>query len=190
MAVKYLTPDYKKNATTESSKQRFSSIIEEWDTIYRDSRNFAHSLINGEKEDRHLNIVEYLEGLQHQFDEVGLLHITVTMSTDVKEHNINSFNKEEQRVIYHLIKESISNTIKHANAKNLDIHITIKHNTCYIKLRDDGHKKIKSKFTAQSNGIGQQSLTKIFNKIDGNISFTPKRHGYTVVAPFPIRPEE
>ncbi|WP_456867854.1 sensor histidine kinase [Galbibacter sp. BG1] len=184
LALKYLVSDYHDKAKIQKNKDKLNVIIEELDMLYQESRNFSHQLIHGKDENVSLNIVDYLDSLQSRFEEVGLLKIHLLLNDDTKDKLLNILNKDQQQVIFQLLKETISNTIKHANTQNLSIAIRFTDSTCAIVLENDG---IKNTIKKPSKGVGLMSLRQRFQKINGTIDFSLSANGFRTEASFPLQ---
>ncbi|MEL4306713.1 sensor histidine kinase [Joostella sp. CR20] len=186
LALKYLVTDYRDKATIQKNIDKLNVIIDEVDALYQESRSFSHQLIHGKDENISLNIVEYLDSLQSRFEEVGLLKIHLLLNNEAKEKLTSILSSEQQQTVFHLLKETISNTIKHADAKNLSIAIRFTDTTCALVLENDGVKSIAKK---SSKGVGLESLKQRFNKINGNIDFSLNASGFKTEASFPLQNE-
>ncbi|MCF8713289.1 hypothetical protein JM658_00465 [Joostella atrarenae] len=188
LALKYLVTDYTQKATSKKAADKLNIIIDELDALYQESRNYSHQLIHDNEDQKSLNIIEYTENLQARFTEVGLLDI----ETNIPENISDILNKKEQQAIYHLIKESITNTIKHADAKKVMIEISIKDKVCTVLITDNGQKKSKINHNIKmktKSGVGLESLQQLIKKLNGNIDFINESNGFKTIASFPLSPK-
>lgn len=178
VALDYLIKDYTEKATSENQKKAFEEINLEVNSIYKDSRKFSHSLTKQYDDENSFDLLKYLENLKTRFAEIGLLDIHYEID---KQKLDNLILPKVRTEIYYLIKESVSNTIKHAQASELNITIQFNENTCNVIISDNG---IGFK-ASQNNGIGLSSITKRIEKIGGSISYETKS-GTKIKAEIPI----
>ncbi|MFC6098284.1 ATP-binding protein [Flavobacterium qiangtangense] len=179
VALNYLIEDYKSKATNEHERNSFHEISLETNSIYTELRNFSHSLTKNENLHQNFNLIAYIENIQNRFSEIGLLNIIFDADTKNLETMLTSNIKSE---IYYLIKESVSNTLKHANATQLIIKISFEKTNCIIKISDDGE-GLKS---SQQDGVGLSSIKERIERIDGTVKFESSLHGTDITAHIPI----
>lgn len=86
--------------------------------------------------------------------------------------------------IYRIIQELIANTLKHAQAKKVEIQLTKMEDNLNIIIQDDG---IGFDTSKASEGIGIQNIKQRVSKAEGEIIFdSAKGVGTTVILEFPI----
>jgi signal transduction histidine kinase len=90
------------------------------------------------------------------------------------ESNIFSrrFDENVEVVLYRVICELITNTMKHASAKNVDINLTLQHKTIILSYSDDGvgfdvNEVISEEPPAQ--GMGYSNMFSRLNSINGKM---------------------
>ena len=73
-------------------------------------------------------------------------------------------------VLYRVICELINNTIKHAEAKNIDVSIKYDVKSVYVDYSDNGQGfEVDSLFKPQTKGIGFYNIYSRINSLKGNI---------------------
>ncbi|MFO7829891.1 MAG: PAS domain S-box protein [Bacteroidales bacterium] len=94
-------------------------------------------------------------------------------------------NKDLAINIFRIIQESLTNVLKHANAKKVDIMVSEKNRKIMLKIKDDG-KGIKPENMNKTNSfgiLGMQERTELFNgKID---IYSEKGNGTMIKVEFP-----
>lgn len=94
---------------------------------------------------------------------------------------LKDFNKDEEDIIYRIIQESITNSIRHGKADQIWIHIDREYNMLKIHLKDNGigcshiHK-----------GFGLHHMEERLDMLKGTLSYNGN-DGFTVEASIPIR---
>jgi signal transduction histidine kinase len=132
--------------------------------------NLAHTSL-------HLALQEFIDNLNNNYNNYGLqIHYT----NDTQLPNIES---EAKLHIYRMILEIITNTIKHAEAKNLEINIFLENNTVNICTSDDGKgMRHHEKESISGNGINNitqrvrlmKGQLKISNRVDSGLDIQIK----------------
>ncbi len=91
------------------------------------------------------------------------------------------FDEDEENTIYRVIQESITNSVRHGRAKNIQINITKKYSDIFILIRDDGIgcKEIK-------NGFGTRHIVERIKMLNGSVSFNGE-DGFITEVVIPIR---
>lgn len=85
--------------------------------------------------------------------------------------NDNDFELTPQiaLTLYRVCQEGITNTVKYANAKLIDLKISIKDNLLIMDLLDDGNGFLKDEVT---NGFGLQNMEQRVNQIAGTFAIS------------------
>ncbi|MBS9462637.1 histidine kinase [Flagellimonas sp. 389] len=91
--------------------------------------------------------------------------VEVTMSAHPKE-KINQMPEKLKVELYQVIQELFTNTLKHANANTIEVHINILENTVQLIFEDDG-----AGFDTNSvkKGIGLQNIESRLEKLDAEL---------------------
>lgn len=138
------------------------------------ARQISHDLTPPLIESCHLN--EILEGLIDQIET----HTTSFFQTGLIEM---SFDTSFKLNIVRIIQEFLNNTIKHAAAKNISLHIRTTPNLLAIKYKEDG-KGFKQK--EYSEGLGQRNMAMRIDLLNGKYKLKTnlgKGVQYTILIP-------
>lgn len=181
VALKFLVQDYKAKATNESEQSRFNDLEMEISYIYKETRNYSHELSRNADPTTYeisYDVLDYLKKLKDQFSKVGLLQIHTT----IDEKELNALSPLQKKHVYLLLKECITNTIKHTAAKNIWINFTFSEPLCTINYTDDGKgfKKIKE-------GIGIKGMKQRANELNGNFEIKSSKNGTSVIINFTLK---
>ena len=80
------------------------------------------------------------------------------------------FNEEIEVILYRVVCELINNTIKHANAKNIEMHLNNQDNTILLTYSDDGIGfNVSEAMHGNSMGTGYSNMMSRLRSIKGNI---------------------
>lgn len=85
-----------------------------------------------------------------------------------------------------MLREAISNTIKHANARNMDVAFLAQGSAVAIDVRDDG---IGFDANTQREGNGLLNMTSRLEREGGSLQFIPAANGSHMRGTLPLRQE-
>lgn len=110
----------------------------------------------------------------------SITHLVEKLSTYVDfeinfsaEENIPELNMSYKSSIYRIIQEFSHNTIKYAEANNLDITISSENKTIFVYIKDDG-KGFDFDLKKASDGMGLSSIISRLKTFDGSYYFDSK----------------
>src|SRR6056297_3002035 len=89
------------------------------------------------------------------------------------------FPLKTEIVYFRVIKELINNTIKHAKAKNIDVHLHYKNHQLILNYQDDGIGLSKKDLSIEQNeGMGLFNIINRIKSIQGDYKFYEKTDGF------------
>lgn len=80
-----------------------------------------------------------------------------------------SISKEKEIHIFRLFQEVLNNTIKHANASEVKIHLYDEKNELYIQIKDNGCGFDKEKMMDKGKGLGLQNILRRAGILKGKV---------------------
>lgn len=122
----------------------------------------------------------FIGDIKNYIDEVKKLN-DVNIKFNVLGNNVllTMFHK---KALYRIIREAISNSIRHGKSKGIDINLNIDREGVLLEIIDDGIGfDIKSIETKKNKGIGLDNMTQLVNSLNGNIRFTGVRDKGTAI---------
>jgi signal transduction histidine kinase len=182
VALRYLVHDFKTIATNISDKEKYEKLEAEISNIYTDARNYSHELsANVETADSKMyyDILDYIKKLAEQFSAIGLLQIHYSINAN---HIYKNLNISQTKHTYFILKECITNTIKHTEAKNIWIDIGFTVNGCTIDFKDDG----KGFDNLKPEGVGITGIRKRVCELSGTIEINTDNKGTSLTISFNI----
>lgn len=121
------------------------------DTIITNMRNISHSLsprISG-----NFGFYDAVFELADHVNRSGKINMEVHFDED----SLPAFtNEQAPMAIYRVLSELISNTLKHAGAKNIVLHVDVNEETMQLHYQDDGRGVAQS--STGSKGMGMQNI--------------------------------
>lgn len=87
------------------------------------------------------------------------------------EGEMDEINDEIKAIIYRNVKELMHNTVKHAHAKNIQIHLVNSHGRLYVNFHDDGiGLDAANAWAATHNGFGLFDIREKLNHLGGHVT--------------------
>jgi ligand-binding sensor domain-containing protein len=92
--------------------------------------------------------------------------------------SVAGLNMEQRKHFYLVFKEMMNNVIKHAAAKNINIHIIATANQIFLQIKDDG-KGFDTGISLPGNGL--KSMQRRADLLNGNINISSEKEKGTTV---------
>jgi signal transduction histidine kinase len=176
-ALKYLVADYRnQNAGNEKLQEVLGELQEETHQLYQQSRTFVHGLYNSAIQAEY-NIVDYLQNLSLRFEKGSSLQILTT--TD-KENIDRYFTPLHHQEMFRIIKEAVTNTMKHSGASEMHISINFRDGLFHFTITDNG----KGINADNRNGLGMGGFSDRIANLNGDISVQSNHKGTEISGRF------
>lgn len=107
-------------------------------------------------------LVSALKNFTHKINETKSIKIIVSANFDNER-----FESNLEIILYRATCELITNTIKHASAKQINIDIAKHRNTITINFTDDGKGFVQSDSEAEAKGMGLSNISSRIKSING-----------------------
>jgi len=151
------TSDQKFKNVLSSSRERIKSIALLHEQLYH-STDLAS-----------VKIKDYIKNLVTKTLQAYPTHIQI--ETDIED---TSLNIETSLPIGLIINELLTNTIKHANAKNVEIRLKKTNENLKLHYKDDG-KGLKKDEIQKSEGLGWQLIKSLISQLGGKLTIKNKK---------------
>ncbi|MBI1223553.1 MAG: tetratricopeptide repeat protein [Bacteroidetes bacterium] len=163
----------------EQFRDSYTGMLGMLDKAYDEVRRISHDLSSGTLEKF---------GLKGAINE---LIDAITEVSTVKIHFIDNktdpslYNHLNEQV-YRIIQELLSNTLKHARAREINLQIHCSNGIFYLSYEDDG-KGMDESTLQSSKGIGMRNIESRVSLMNGtwNVDSTPG-HGFTFMMEIPL----
>ena len=119
-----------------------------------------------------LNFADFIAHLREKLHKI-LLHSNINYQLDlphITENNI-VLSPEKQRNLMLITQEIVHNAIKHSDAKNIEVKLSIAHKQLIFTIKDDGK---GCDFNDAKKGNGLKNIHYRIQQINGKISITSK----------------
>ncbi len=109
------------------------------------------------------------------------------IAINVIDHGLeNRLENSLELTIFRIIQELVTNTIKHANANEINVHLTNHEEMLNIMVEDDGV-GFNTKTVSKNKGMGLHSIEKRIEHLEGTLIIeSEKNKGTTVIIDIPI----
>ncbi|WP_254514275.1 sensor histidine kinase [Aquimarina sp. EL_43] len=139
--------------------RKMDAIYQQIDDTYKQVRTLSHDLIP--KKFRHNNFIQLLKEYMQNIGNASKLSIHISTYS---ENKINEIDHSFHNELFSVFQELITNTIKHANARKVEIQIDLIDNYIHIIFEDNG-KGFDTSVT--SLGIGLTNIESRIQKLSG-----------------------
>lgn len=122
----------------------------------------------------------------HLADALAQMIDEIQTATNVKiqyqcSASLSCFSEDEEDIIYRIVQESITNSMRHGKATNIQITISRNYNMLNLSIQDNGVGCDKVE-----KGFGLHHMEERLALLNGSLSYNGE-HGFTLNAGIPIR---
>ncbi|MGZ5192940.1 MAG: sensor histidine kinase [Kaistella sp.] len=156
--------------STESVKTNLNEINELLGETIQDIRNMSKTFITDQVE--HFGLIDSLEIEMNRISRLKLIDIELRSN----KHDID-INPKDGVIIFRIIQESVNNTLKHSQAKNLNIEVEDGPKTLKIIIKDNGVGIIND----SGHGSGLNNMKKRALMMNAQLEITSQKNIGTVL---------
>lgn len=139
--------------------------------LAKESMESLRGAVYALKEENTSLLAEKLEEIIHNIQSAGAMEILLD-----QDEMVEALPLEYKNIIYNLIKEAITNSIKHGKADQINIDIKLDANNVNINIKDNG---IGCSKLVKGNGL--LGIENRIHKINGNVSYNSmKNRGFSM----------
>lgn len=161
-------------ASMDGDSEKLKSLTGQIDETYQLVRDISHTLIP--KKFKQNAFTELIREYAKSISSSGELEVGFHPHP---EKEINEIDEKHQMEIYKIIQELMTNTLKHAKATSVDIHLSLIDNDLSLLFEDNG-----KGFDSDNNtdGIGFQNIKNRINELFGTLHIDSTLSRGTVVS--------
>jgi len=173
------------NGDLSAIKFKLSSLLEMNNTVIKEAvdmidnsceqvRAISHNLVPPSLKD--FNLVEAVEEYCQSMNSIHEPEIHFQQMG-----NAISLDKKQEANVFRIVQELVTNSIKHAEAKEINVQLSHLENTLQLTVEDDG--KGYDPKTVKSDGIGMHNVQSRVDYLNATIDFLSNEKGtsYTIV---------
>jgi len=177
-AMYYLVGDLKMQAKEQETKRVLQEIEAEAKNVYQESRDFMHRLANQQNKENY-DVTALLENLSARFGPDMGMEILTSVDKGIKQVLTQKQNSE----LYRIIKEAVTNSLKHSGATQINIDVTINNGHVYFSIKDNGKGLLH---VAGAEGMGIKTMREGIEGMAGSISIKSYSSGTEIAGSFPV----
>lgn len=161
------------SSLTKGAK-KYETINSQIDETYQLVRDISHTLIP--KKFKQNAFTELIEEYTKSISGTGNLKVGFHPHP---EKEINELSEKIQMELFKIIQELMTNTIKHAEASKVDIHLSLIEDELSLLFEDDGKGFSTSEI---SDGIGYENLKNRVTELSGTLNIDSAKNRGTVIS--------
>ena len=144
----------------EKTRQKHDAFLEELQDIEKEIREVSHKL-NDTFESSDVNFTTIVTQLLESKSKVGDFQFHMNIDQNISWKSTDEIIKVN---VYRIIQETLQNTIKHANAKNVTLDFSFCEKDLVIQIKDDG---VGFNLRKSKKGIGLKNMKSRVEKLNG-----------------------
>ena len=119
---------------------------------------------------------------------IGKLNKTIPLNISLKPYGNESYVYEVNIMIFRVLQELLTNSIKHSFAKNINIHVNVFEDMINVVYEDDG---VGFSYDPVQSGLGLNGIESRIQSVNGTLKFESGTFGvsYTIDVPLLLKKE-
>ena len=159
----------------------YTNVVEQLNHLIHEVRGMIKGLTDGSVQDVNLN--EELRKLAGSYEQIG----GVTVALGLQPSALDVLTREEEQEILNIVREALSNCIRHAQATHIDVTLRTHHNRIRVSVRDNG--KGFTVTGSSPKGYGLMNMETRAKKLGGRLLLQSKPgRGTRITAEFLLEP--
>ena len=162
----------------KNEKNAKETIVSQLDETYKQVREISHNLIPSKFSQNAFTtlISEYISKLDSSDLDIVFM--------PYPEDKINALAENIQVEVFNILQELLTNTLKYAQAKNVEIHLNVHNNSLQLLFEDNGIGYNQDK---TPTGIGLQNIKSRLEKLNAQLNIDSSiNRGTAVTAEIPL----
>ncbi|MBS0181586.1 MAG: sensor histidine kinase [Nitrospira sp.] len=166
---------------TTEAKEADNRTIHQINQLIREVRGMIRELESGAVQE--FDLSAELNTLRAIYEQTGRLHIKL----DLQRSAVDVLTNEEERAILNIVREAISNCVRHAHATEVAVSIRMRGTRIQVSIHDDGIGF--STRAGRPRGYGLANMEARARKLGGTLRLRSKIGGGThIIAEFSLEP--
>lgn len=160
LGARMLLTGLNKKDSQKAIKEREEAITT-LQSIESELRDISHELSHVAYQEIE-NYIRSLQSLLERISDTAGIHHNFSHTDKIDWDNLNGDIKIN---LYRMVQESLQNVVKHANCKNIELHLDRVNDNLQVLIIDDG---IGFDFKKRKRGIGIRNIRSRINKLNGS----------------------
>lgn len=177
-----LETSHRTSASPQSGTDRaYSHAVDQLNHLIHEVRGLIKGLADGSVQD--MDLSEELRQLACSYEQLGNLTITLNLQSSA----LDILTREEEREILNIVREALSNCVRHAQATHAEVAIRTHGNRVRISICDDGKGFVET--GPHPKGYGLMNMEARAKKLGGSLVLRSKPgQGTRITAEFLLEP--
>ncbi len=159
----------------------YSHAVEQLNRLIHEVRGIIKGLAGGSVQD--MDLSEELRQLACSYEQLGSITITLSLQSSA----LDVLTREEEQEILNIVREALSNCVRHAQATHAEVTIRTHGNRVRISICDDGKGFVET--GAHPKGYGLMNMEARAKKLGGSLLLRSKPgQGTRITAEFLLEP--
>lgn len=159
----------------------YRHAIEQLNRLIHEVRGIIKGLADGSMQE--VNLGDELRKLAGSYEHLGSMTIALKLQLSA----LDVLTREEEQEILNIVREALSNCVRHAQATHADVTIRTHGNRVRISICDDGKGFVET--DSPPKGYGLMNMETRAKKLGGSLLIRSKpNHGTRVTAEFLLEP--
>ena len=177
-----LEPSHRISALPRSGANRaYRHAVDQLNRLIHEVRGIIKGLADGSVQD--MDLSEELKQLAGSYEQLGSITITLSLQSSA----LDVLTREEEQEILNIVREALSNCVRHAQATHAEVTIRTHGNRVRISICDDGKGFVET--GTHPKGYGLMNMEARAKKLGGSLMLRSKPgHGTRITAEFLLEP--
>ena len=163
------------------SNRAYSHAVDQLNRLIHEVRGIIKGLADGSVQD--MDLSEELKQLAGSYEQLGSITITLSLQSSA----LDVLTREEEQEILNIVREALSNCVRHAQATHAEVTIRTHGNRVRISICDDGKGFVETGIPPK--GYGLMNMEARAKKLGGSLLLRSKPgHGTRITAEFLLEP--
>ncbi len=159
----------------------YTNAVHQLNHLIHEVRGMIKGLTDGSVQD--VNLGEELKKLAGSYERIGGL----TVALGLQPSALDVLTREEEQEILNIVREALSNCVRHAHATHIDVTVRTHHNRIRVSIRDNG--KGFAATDSSPKGYGLMNMEARAKKLGGHLLLQSKPgQGTRLTAEFLLEP--
>jgi signal transduction histidine kinase len=163
------------------ANRAYSHAVDQLNRLIHEVRGIIKGLAGGSVQD--MNLSEELRQLAGSYEQLSSVTITLSLQPSA----LDVLTREEEQEILNIVREALSNCVRHAQATHAEVTIRTQGNRVRISISDDGKGFVET--GAHPKGYGLMNMEARAKKLGGSLLLRSKPgQGTRLTAEFLLEP--
>lgn len=168
-------------ALRRSPERSHRNTVDQLNRLIQEIRGMIKRIADGSVQE--MDLREEVAAVATTYEQISSLKITLKLQSSA----LDLLTREEEQEILNIVRESLSNCVRHAHATQADVTVRMRDHRIRVSIRDNGRGMAADNATPK--GYGLANMETRARKLGGSLQLRSKPgRGTRVTAEFPLEP--